>query len=479
MSFLQRYWLSWLLWSALTVTAVAQSPLVDTSEIDARPAANEKVAVYVIPIEGMIGKPNLYILRRGLKEAIRNDIEMVILDMDTPGGRVDVCLEMMEALDRFDGITATYVNEDAISAGSFIAASTESIYFAPRGKIGASAVIQGTGEDVPETARLKMESYLRANIRVMAAEERYRADVIRAMLDADFELKVGETVIKPAGELLTLTAPEAMQEYGEPPEPLLGAGIYPDLEALLVAKFGAGHYEIKDFQITYSEEWAKWLNTFAPALMGIGMLLLFLEFKTPGFGIFGIGGITLIAIFFISQYIAGLAGNEPILFFILGVLLILAEILFFAGTIVFAASGLLLMAGSLLWAMVDFWPGGKTELSAELFLGPMVNLIFGLALAMGGALLLSRVLKGSWMERQLVLDEVAGGPAATGSAAKPALLGHLGRVVTPLHPAGRVEIDGVRYEASCAVGSIDLGATVRVVGASDFGWIVEEVTDPC
>jgi membrane-bound serine protease (ClpP class) len=206
MSFLQRYWLSWLLWSALTVTAVAQSPLVDSSEIDARPAAIEKVAVYVIPIEGMIGKPNLYILRRGLKEAIRNDIEMVILDMDTPGGRVDVCLEMMEALDRFDGITATYVNEDAISAGSFIAASTESIYFAPRGKIGASAVIQGTGEDVPETARLKMESYLRANIRVMAAEERYRADVIRAMLDADFELKVGETVIKPAGELLTLTA---------------------------------------------------------------------------------------------------------------------------------------------------------------------------------------------------------------------------------------------------------------------------------
>jgi membrane-bound ClpP family serine protease len=98
---------------------------------------------------------------------------------------------------------------------------------------------------------------------------------------------------------------------------------------------------------------------------------------------------------------------------------------------------------------------------------------------MGGALLLSRVLKGSWMERQLVLDEVAGGPTATGPAAKPALLGHLGRVVTPLHPAGRVEIDGVRYEASCAVGSIDLGATVRVVGASDFGWIVEEVTDPC
>ena len=33
------------------------------------------------------------------------------------------------------------------------------------------------------------------------------------------------------------------------------------------------------------------MNTFAPALLGIGMLMLFFEFKTPGFGLFGIGGI--------------------------------------------------------------------------------------------------------------------------------------------------------------------------------------------
>ena len=105
------------------------------------------VDVYVIPITGPISTPNLYILRRGLKEAIANDVGMVILDMDTPGGRVDLTLEMMEMLDRFEGLTATYVNDDAISAGSFIAAATQEIYFSPRGKMGASAVIQGTGEE--------------------------------------------------------------------------------------------------------------------------------------------------------------------------------------------------------------------------------------------------------------------------------------------------------------------------------------------
>ena len=72
------------------------------------------------------------------------------------------------------------------------------------------------------------------------------------------------------------------------------------------------------------------MTTFAPALLGIGMLMLF-EFKTPGFGVMGIGGISLIGVFFISQYIAGLAGNEPILFFALGVLLVFIEIFFFQG----------------------------------------------------------------------------------------------------------------------------------------------------
>ena len=58
-------------------------------------AESEKIDVYVIPITDAISQPNLFVLRRGLKEAIANDVEMVLLDMDTPGGRVDVTLEMM------------------------------------------------------------------------------------------------------------------------------------------------------------------------------------------------------------------------------------------------------------------------------------------------------------------------------------------------------------------------------------------------
>lgn len=448
-------------------------------QVDAPAVPAGPVSVYVIPIEDAISKPNLYILRRGIKDAIANGVDTVILDMDTPGGRVDYTLEMMEMLARFEGLTATYVNDDAISAGSFIAAATQEIYFSPQGKMGASAVIQGGGEDVPETASMKIESYLRANIRAITEGIPYRADVIRAMLDADFELKIGDQVIKPAGELLTLTATEAMQTYGDPQVPLLGNGIYDSIEDLLDARFGVGQYVIRDFEVTYSEAIAKWMNAFAPALMGLGLFLLFLEFKTPGFGIFGILGIIFLGIFFSSQYIAGLAGNEVVLFFVIGVLLVLVELFFFPGTLFFAVPGLVCIFGSLLWAMVDFWPGEGIQLEPALWAEPVVNLTFGVSLAVLGVLVFSRFLHGSWMERKLVLEGVAGGSAGVVRSEHESKLppvGAVGTAVTDLFPSGRIEIEGQRYEARSALGPIEHGASVRIVKHSDFGLVVEEVS---
>ena len=459
---------------ALGLSSVAQEPSTPA------PAASKKIAVYVIPIVDAISKPNLFVLRRGLKEAIANDVGMVLLDMDTPGGRVDVTLEMMEMLAKFNGITATYVNPDAISAGSFIAAATQEIYFAPEGKMGASAVIQGGGQEVPETARMKVESYLRANIRSITEDYPFRSDVIRAMLDADFELKIGEELIKPAGELLTLTASEAMREYADSPDgpaqPLLAKGIFDSTGALLDARFGEGNYLIKDFHLTYSEVIAKWMSTFTPGLLGIGMLLLFFEFKSPGFGIFGILGIVLLGVFFISQHIAGLAGNEVILFFALGIILLLVELFFFPGTLIFALSGLACIFGSLLWAMLDIWPGEPITVSPDLLAEPLVNLVFGLSIAVVGALLLSRFFHGSWMERKLVLAEAAGGDSQALRAERASRLpppGSTGIAVTDLFPSGRVVIDGRRYEARSALGTIKNGSPIRVQKSADLCLIVE------
>ena len=81
----------------------------------------DKIA-YQIPIRDQIGPPILDILRRGLKSAIEAKADIVILDMDTPGGELGVTLEIMqeiiESFDRFEGPIITYVNTEAISAGA-------------------------------------------------------------------------------------------------------------------------------------------------------------------------------------------------------------------------------------------------------------------------------------------------------------------------------------------------------------------------
>ena len=130
--------------------------------------ADERVSVYRVPINEAISKPNLFILRRSIKQAISEGVDVIVLDMDTPGGRVDITLDMMEMLHTFDGDTITYVNKEAISAGAYIALATDAIYFAPEGLMGAAAVVSGTGEDVQETLKAKIDSYMLARMRIFA-----------------------------------------------------------------------------------------------------------------------------------------------------------------------------------------------------------------------------------------------------------------------------------------------------------------------
>jgi membrane-bound serine protease (ClpP class) len=189
----------------------------------------------------------------------------------------------------------------------------------------------------------------------------------------------------------------------------------------------------------------------------------------------------LIALFFISQYVAGMAGNEAVVFFLFGVVLVLAELLFLPGLLFLAIPGILLMLGSLLWAMVDFWPGGMGNLSGDLFIQPVIDLIFGLSIAVLGAIVLGRLLKGSAVESALVLSRTVGGPekldqvpSEEASEEEFPELGASGVALTPLHPAGLVEVAGQRYEARCEVGIIDRGTAVRVVGREDFNLLVEE-----
>lgn len=441
-----------------------------------------KMTVLVIPVRDEIGSPVLYLLRRGLKEAEREKADLVVLDMKTPGGALDTTFDIMEALAKFSGRTITYVDSEAMSAGAFIAASTDEIWFAPDGVIGAAAPVSSTGQDVEATMKQKVVSYLRARMRAISEGKGYRGQVVSAMIDADYELKIADHVIKGKGELLSLTASEAGQLYGEPPQPLLSAGTAKTLDDLLTKKLGSADYVVRRLEVTWSERLAVVLNRLAPLLLGLGVLALFIEFKTPGFGVFGVAGITLLAVVFLGSYVAGLSGHEPALLFAIGVVLLLLELLFWHSAGFLGAAGAFLMATALVWSMADLWPNQPFTVawSGDAFVQPLVNLGLGLAIAAVLAAALIRFLPRGWAWDRLVVGATVGGAAQRGGLSPEAastlatLVGRRGVAVTALRPTGQVEIDARRYEARVEIGAIDTGVPVVVRGQTDFGLIVEK-----
>ena len=440
----------------------------------------KKTVVYVIPVRTEIAKPVLYIIRRGLKEAIVQQADVVVLDMNTPGGALDVTFDIMEALEKFPGKKLTYVNREALSAGAFISAVTDEIYFAPRGVIGAAAPVSSTGQDIDATMKQKVVSYLKARVRAISEGKGYRGEVISSMIDADYELKIGDKVIKPKGELLSLTATEASQTYGDPPRALLAAGIAKDLDTLLRQQYGKDGFVVRQFEITWSESLATWLNAVAPILLGLGLLGIYLEFKAGGHGLFAAIGAGLLAVVFFGHFVAGLSGHEPAVVFMLGLLLVIVEIFFFPGVALPALLGLALMLGSLVWAMADLWPNEPLAFSGDIFVRPVANLSLGILIAAGLALALLKYLPEGWVWHKLIVGATVGTAAQTAGLAPEvaaqlgSLIGLTAVAVTALRPSGQVEIAGRRYEAKVEVGVIDPGTAVIVRGRTDFALLVEK-----
>jgi membrane-bound serine protease (ClpP class) len=472
-------------WSLFAVaTAAVAAPAQPPTKTPADGPDGDVARIYVIPIREQISAPVLYVLRRGLKEAIRENATAVVLDMKTPGGRVDVTLDIMEALDQFPGETITYVNDEAMSAGALISGVTDNIWYAPKAVIGAAEIVNSDGKDVDESMKRKVESYLGAKIRAYSESNPLREKVLEAMMNPKVEFKLGDTVIKPADKLLSLTATEAMRPYGDPPRPLFATGIATTIDDLLTQKYGADNYRLTRLELTWSEQLAHCITTIAPILMGLGLLGIFIEMKTPGFGFFGIAGGILLAIVFFGHYIAGLSGNEAWIVFALGVILVVVELLFFPGTVLVALTGILLMLGALVWSMTDFWPNEPLSISSGMFTRPLLNLLGGMVVAVAGGIALMRFLPHGWFLDRLVLSAAVEGTsgstiddieAAPGSETP--VVGQTGVTVSALRPAGQIRLGDRHFEARVAVGTIDKGRPVRVIGRQGFELLVEEECD--
>ena len=453
-------------------------PVTRTCASDGDGAARKKV--YVVPIRDDIMPPLVYLVRRGVKEAMEAKADLLVIDMDTNGGRVDVTEEIMEILNNFKGQTATFVNKKAFSAGAFISVATQKIFMAPQSVIGAAAPIMmipgAAPQDMPETMQAKMNSALRALVRTAAEKNGHNIAVVEAMIDKSKELKIDDKVLNEKGQILTLTNTEAERPYGDPPKPLLSAGTVGSIEDLL-AELGYAEAQRVDIKPTGAETLASWINMISPLLLIIGIVGIYIEFKTPGFGLPGIVGIIAFALYFLGGYVAGLSGIEWVAVFIVGLALVALELFVFPGTTLLGFGGAALMLVALVMAMVDVYPGMPAMPTFEKLQLPLTDLFIAFVGAAVIVFALSRWLPKTSLYGKMVSQTASGvGTVVELEQKQASRVGQFGVAVSPLRPGGKAQFGNDILDVMTQGEMIEKGRRVKIIGHSGMEAIVEAVS---
>ena len=422
-----------------------------------------KGSAVVLEISGEVDRGMfLYITRAIGTLSEQEDPPVLLLDIDTHGGRIDMATQIRDAILSYPGPSIAYVNPRAISAGALISLAADQIVMAPGASIGAVTPVTGTGEE----ATRKVVSYMRGEMRG-TAEQRGRDPLIaEAMVDKEYQLD--ESYPFSDRRPLTLTSKEAV-EIG-----FVDAAAPSIEEALEVSGYGTP--TIERIEPNSSESFIDFLNTpiINSILIMIGLGGLFFAVKTGHAGIGLIIGLASLALFFTSQYVVDLANLLEMIIFVAGVLLLAAEVFVVPGFGVVGISGLLLMVTGLFLALV----GSLDVLEVADVTQPLYTLVGAFAGFFVLAWAMYRFLPHSSRFRRFSLlgESVATSTGATHTADDlAAFVGRVGVVVSTLRPAGVARFDDENLDVVSNSGLVRSGERVLVTSVEGRRVIVEMV----
>jgi membrane-bound serine protease (ClpP class) len=317
-----------------------------------------------------------------------------------------------------------------------------------------------------------MVSYVAALIRAAAQENGHDPALAEAMVRRDVGYRTDEVTICATGHILTLTSQDASRLVGPDHRPLLSLGTVASLDEL-IQLIGARDARRIELRVTAAEKLARWIETLSILLLAGGLLGLYIEFKTPGFGLPGILGILLLAIWFWGHQVAGLAGMEEVLLFVLGLALLAVEIFILPGFGIVGFFGILLILLSLIMGLTPHFPGTPLLPPFTDIGGAVQQVALAFIASLASLLALGRFLPKTRFFHQLVLDtELTESAAPTLSASPLDLIGRHAQTLTPLSPSGFIRLDNNRVPAASDGDFIGAGQTVIITSATTHRIIV-------
>lgn len=474
--------------------------------------------VYVVPIHGDIEPSTAVFVRKQATEALGKGASRIVFDIDTFGGRVDSALRISSFIGSVrDAETVAYVRSgpDSMgvswSAGALIALSCSAVYMAPGTSIGAAAPVVASPDGKAEGAGEKTVSAVRAQMAALAEKNGYPPAIALAMADADVELweidDGGKAVlmtstdaeaaasqrgarklrlVSPAGKLLSLTALEA-ERFG------LSSGTVAELSELAALLGAPG--PIVELERSPADALVVFITSAAvqSLLILLGLVAIFLEINTPGFGIPGTVAVVAFLVLFGSNALIGTVGSVELILFIVGLGLLAVELFLLPGFGVAGISGIVAIAVALVLSMQDFiipsldW---EWELLGRNVLTVGVGILASIAgigvLALAGprlrlfdAFTLKATISGTAHAEPTAYAEPSAYAGPEGEAAAHPLAGKGGVALSTLRPSGRAEIDGRVYSVESDGTFIEEGERIVACGSRAGIIIVTKERKPC
>lgn len=410
-------------------------------------ASEEKV--YIVPVEDAVEKALYSFLDRAMTTAENNNASAIIFKINTPGGRVDAATDIAKLFSGSSIKTVAWVDNQALSAGAYIALNADEIYMSPGSTMGAAAIIDGEGN----AASKKAQSYWNSAMR--AAAEQNNRDPKYALAMADENNSISELGAG-KGKLLTLTESQALEvDYSE--------GTVEN-QAELLQVLGYENAEVQKMDESFAEKVARFVTNpvVIPILLTIGLLGLVIELFSPGFGIPGLTGITAFILFFFGHLVAGLAGYETIVLFLLGIGLLILE-MFLPGGIVGALGGISII-GSLFVA---------GENNTHMAVSILIALVVSLAVSILMVKVFGKQMK--FLKRMILTDSTNSESGYVSNINRLDLIGRTGIAYTAMRPSGIAIVDDERIDVVTEGSFIDKDSLVKIVKTEGSRIVVREI----
>ena len=411
--------------------------------------------VYKVDLKENVNSSSFLQIKQGLAAATADSATHLLLHMNTYGGEVLYADSIRSLLLNAPMPVAVFIDRNAASAGALISIACDSIYMREGATIGASTVVNQSGEQAPD----KYQSYMRAMIRATAEAQGRDPQIAEAMVDAD----VAVVGVSDSGKVLTFTAHEALQHH-------FCEAIVEDIPSIIEGRWQLQDYELKSYEFKTKDRLKGWLmnSSLRAILVMIIVAGIWFELQSPGIGFPFAASVIAAVLYFAPAYMDGLLANWELITFIVGMVLLAIELLVIPGFGIFGILGILGMMTGLCFALVgsDFSFSVDSPAWQE-FTSSFILVVFSMILAVIiCALLSARIGKGKGLFSRMALQNVqdaAEGYVAVKVDEMSLQVGKEGEAFTVLRPAGKVRINGKIYDAVAEFGFIEAQEKIVVI----------------